>query len=198
MPIVGVAGSANYSGNLSGKGFSGPELMTFTNAVGNGTQNHLVGKPFATIDTGLISGMGTGFGVGLTGIIGATISALAFSMATGFFGQSGPNLMDVTDGFGDMVVFMASQATLSSNHTPVFQGTGVVTPGTIPVVGSHWSNEIKTEADSFQGESWPDLASALGESGAAGFATATGNVRMSGVFTGGPLPGSGGGIGSLN
>lgn len=202
MPIVGAAGSGNMAGTLGGAGFTGPDLMNLTDACGNGTESHLVGKFFATIDTGLIPGIGMGTGTGLMGIVGAMISATAFAMAAGSFGQSGPNLMDLTDAFGDMVVFMASQATLMSNHTPVFQGAGIVTPGSIPVVGSGWGSDIEGQAGSFSGGNWPDLASALGAGGAAGFATATGNVTISGTFTGptppGPLPGAGSGMGTIS
>lgn len=201
MPITSAIGASSYSATLSAKGFSGSELMQFTDATAKGTESHLVGKPFSTIDTGLIPGIGVGTGVGLMGILSTSISALAFVVATQSFGQSGENLMDLTDGFGDMVVSMMSGVTLSSNHSIVFQGTGLITPGSIPVVGTSWGDEIR-DASSFSGESWGDLAGALGEGGAIGVMSATGQVTISGAFTGpvppGPVAGLGVGMGSLS
>ncbi len=205
MALSGAAWSSALFASLQGKGFTGSRLMDFTDAVGIGSVNHVVGKTFTTTDTGLVPGIGTGTGVGVTGLSSAAISSAVFSLAVGFFGQAGARLQDICDSIGDICVAQMALATLTSNHTPVFSGSGVVDVGSISVVPSGWAGSVNSEGagNGFIGSQWPNFATAIGQGQASQvIATGTGNVTISGTFTGstppGPVPGSGSGAGVIS
>lgn len=201
--IVGATWSATLAGLLSGIGFIGTRLMDFTDAVGNGAESHVVGKPFTTTDTGQVPGIGVGTGTGVVGMNSAAMSAGIFSQAVGFFGQSGSRLMDLCDQIAAANLTEMAKALLSSNHTPVFSGAGVVDVGSVGVVGPDWGNAIESAAPSFIGSQWGNFAQALGGGQANEIlASGTGNVAISGTFTGstppGPVPGAGTGSGTIS
>lgn len=205
MAIVGAAWSADLFGKLSAIGFIGSRLMDFTDAVGNGSQTHIVGKSFTTTDTGSVPGVGTGTGVGIVGIDPMLVSTTIFATALGLFGQFGARLQDCCDALGQNIVDQMALADLASNHTPVFAGAGVVDVGSIPVVDAGWGGDIETEGDGsgFIGSQWPNFALAIGTGFAAGvIAGGTGNVTISGSFGGsvppGPVPGAGTGSGTIS
>ena len=205
--IIGAAWSTALFGLLAAKNFIGSRLMDLTDAVGLGSETHVVGKPFATVDTGLIPGAGPspGTGVGVIGLIGAQASSSCFARCVQAFGQAGEFLQDFCDSLGDALVSQMALATLTSQHTPVFSGSGVITPGSIGVVGVDWGASIETEGVGlqFQGQFWGDFADAMGQGMADEvLALGTGNVTISGSFGGstppGPLPGAGAGTGNLS
>jgi len=194
--ISGSNWSSTLQASLAGKGFVGSRLSDFTDAVGNGGFIHVTGKPFATTDTGTIPGNGVGVGAGVTGLIGATISTLIFALATGFFGQSGSKLLDVTDSVGDAAVTELALAQLNSTHTPVFSGAGIVDVGSIAVVPSGWGTAIDAAAPSFLGSEWTNFADAVGQGqGTHVLAAGTGAVVITGSPTGPTVPGAGTGVG---
>lgn len=201
MALSGSGWSAALYASLSGKGFVGSRLMDFTDAVGIGSVNHVVGKPFATTDTGTVPGNGVGSGTGVTGLSSAAISSAVFSLAVGFFGQAGSRLQDICDSIGDTCVAQMALATLTSTHTPVFAGTGVINVGSIGVVPSGWSGSVNSEGagNGFIGSQWPNFATAIGQGQASQvLATGTGTVTITGSPTSPtPVPGSGSGSGVI-
>ena len=205
--IDGAAWSSALFGDMSGKGFGGSRLMDFTDAVGPGSQTHVVGKPFTTTDAGLIPGAGPspGTGTGITALVGATISTLVFGLAVGLFGQAGAWLMDLTDSIGDTCEAQMLTALLTSTHSPVFSGAGVVDVGSVGVIPAGWGSDIDAAGSGlgFVGVHWPDLANAIGMGcGQHVIAAGTGNVTISGSFGGstppGPVPGAGVGAGVIS
>ena len=203
MPIVGSAWSSQLYGTLSGMSMNGSRLHDFTDAVGNGSQSHVVGKSFDTIDTGLTIGSGSGTGIGITAIPPSLVASQIYSTAVAAFGQAGSRLNDICQAIASTLVSQMALATLTSTHTPVFLGSGIVTPGSIPVVGSGWGSAIQS-ASSFAGSRWPDFSHAIGVGCAAGFDTATGMVTITGAWSGAPplppggTPGAGTGSGTLS
>jgi len=196
--ISGSSWSTFLFASLQSKGFVGSRLMDFTDAVGNGGQSHVVGKAFTTTDTGTIPGTGSGTGTGITGLIAATISSLIFAASSAIFGQFGSRLMDVTDSVGDAAVAELALALLTSTHSPVFAGSGVVDIGSIPVVAAAWGSAIQAAAPSFLGGQWPNFAQALGEQATHVLANGTGSVTITGSPTGAPVPGVGTGSGTIS
>lgn len=207
MPLVGAAWSTDLYGRLSALGMVGSKLMDFTDAVGKGSANHVIGKPFATVDTGLTIGPGVGSGVGLMGFVAPAIATSIFGLAVVAFGGSGTKLQDVCDAIGQSCVAQMALATLSSTHTPVFLGSGIVTPGSVAVVPAAWGSSIDSEGSGvgFVGTKWPDFASAIGTGqGTHVLASATGTVTITGVWSGlpplppGGTPGAGSGTGTIS
>lgn len=199
--ISGPSWSSTLFASLSGKGFVGTKLMDLTDAVGIGGATHVVGKPFVTIDSGTIPGTGVGVGVGIIALIGSLISTLIFSQAVSLFGQAGAKLMDLTDSVGDACVSELALATLMSMHPVVFSGGGIITPGTILVIGAAWGSAVDAEgaAKGFIGSEWSNLATAIGTGQATHVAAlGTGTVVITGSPTGPPVPGAGAGTGVIS
>lgn len=202
--ISGSAWSADLYGRLAAIGFIGSRLMDFTDAVGNGSQSHVVGKAFQTQDVGQIFGIASpGTGNGINGVSDSLASSTIFSTAMGLFGQSGSRLQDLCDALGQNVQAQMLTAQLTSTHAPVFSGVGTVVVGSITVVGPAWASSIESQAGGFQGSRWPDLAQAIGQGFFTGVISGgTGTVTISGSYAGsfppGPLPGSGSGAGTLS
>ena len=200
MPIAGSSFSTRLQANMAAKGFLGSHVVDFCDAIGNGTVSAVTGAPFATVDTGSVPGVGTGAGVGLTGMIAATIATQIQSLAVAA-GMAGSAVPDICDCIANALVDEMGVATLTSTHTPVFAGTGVVTVGSVIVAGSALSSSITAAglAAGLAGSGWPSFADAIGNGQATGFLTATGSVTITGSPTGGPVvPGAGAGVGVIS
>jgi hypothetical protein len=202
MAIVGSAWSSTLFGTLQGMGMTGNRLHDFTDAVGNGSQMSIVGKPFTTMDVGLIMGVGVGVGSGISGIAPGDVTMAVYGNCQAF-GFTGARLMDICTAIGSAMVSTIANAVLTSTHAPVFNGAGSVVVGSIGVVGSEWGSNVHSAAASFQGSRWPDFANAIGMGQAAQvLAKGTGTVTISGTFTGpappGPIPGAGVGAGTIS
>jgi len=200
MSLVGSRWSSNLAGKLAAKGFIGARLHLFTDAVGNGSQQHTVGKPFATQDVGTIPGIGAGTGTGITvGGAAASSNIFALASAAGFVGR---RLQDICDACGQTLQDEYGQATLTSNHTPVFLGVGTIVQGSIAVIGPLWGTQIQSlgTGENFIGQKWPDFALALGAGQAQEvLAHGTGTVTIVGGPTSPtPVPGAGAGVGVVS
>jgi hypothetical protein len=204
MPLITSAWSGLLLTQFSGIEFSGPKLPDFCNAIASGSTQHLIGRKFDTIDAGLTIGAGPspGTGIGVIGIVSSIVSAKIYDTAKSAFGQAGPKLMDTCDVIASVLVTQMSLATLTSTHTPVFLGSGTVTPGSINVDGGAWGSAIQNAAPDFQGSMWPAFANAIGVGCAEGFKTATGQVVIAGSWSGlpvpSPVPGAGSGSGNIS
>lgn len=205
--LVGADWSTDLYGRLTTLGLIGTRLMDFTDAVGKGSVNHVVGKPFVTTDTGLTIGAGVGTGVGLSGFAAPDIATSIFTLAFGAFGYFGIRLQDICDAIGQSCVAQMALATLTSTHTPVFLGVGIVNPGSVGVTQSGWGSSVQSEGNDvgFIGSRWPDFASAIGAGqGIHVGADATGSVAITGVWSGlpplppGGTPGVGVGAGTIS
>ena len=189
--IDGAAWSSALLAALTGVGMAGPDLVDLCDAIGIGSDTHVTGKAFVTADTGLISGTGAGTGAGITALVSGTISSDILTKATVGFGQAGPDLSDLASQIGIICVSQMATATLTSTHSPVYSGSGTITPGTIAVVGTVWSNAIFTEGVSkgMLGPDWSTLADAIGESQSDEVSS---NGSGSVTITGSGAPGIGG------
>lgn len=198
MSISGGAWASDLYGRLSGAGFTGTELSTFTSAVGMGSATHVVGQSFMTVDVGVVAGAGVGTGTGITGLSSGTISSSIYGLAVGYFGQAGTKLQDLCDAVAASCVAILGQASLSSIDAPVYAGTGTITPGTITVNGSTWGSLIQTQGASFMGSQWGSLASAIGMGQALDvLSSGTGTLVITGGGSGSG-PGSGTGTGTIS
>ena len=199
MPLSGSIFQSAMLGELASKGFVGTQLITMASAVGIGSFMSLVGKPFTTKDTGMVTGVGVGAGVGIIGVTKSVISAAVFQECAASFGTVGEKLKDFCDGIGAGLEAEIQMATLTSQHTLIFAGTGVVDPGSIPVSGSEWSSNI-ISSSAFGGSKWPSTAKAIGKGCATSFGTASGQVTIAGapITPPPPSPGSGAGTGVIS
>jgi len=198
MPVAGWGPALQT--NLQAKGFGGSQLANFTNAIGNGSESHVIGKAFTTTDVGTVPGNGVGSGVGITGLNQVNISDSIFNAAVAFFGQAGSRLRDCTDSIAQVCVQQMALATLISTHNPVFVGTATVDVGSVAVVGSAWGSGIQGVGDGFGfvGSQWPNFSSAIGTGQAAEvLAVGTGTLIITGSPTGPPVPGGGTGAGTI-
>lgn len=203
MAIVGTVWAAELYTQLQGKGFLGSALMDFCTAVGQGSENHVVGQTFDTVDVGSIpsAGPAPGSGVGISGFSDADISNAVFARCVAAFGQAGSKLKDVCDAIGLSCLSQMALADLSSLHSPVFLGSGTITPGSLSIDGAGWGGEIDTEGLglSFNGLHWPDFADAIGQGQADHVQPeGTGTVTIAGAPSGPPVPGAGTGSGSIS
>lgn len=201
MAIVGAAWGSDLYGRLSSLGFQGSQLQTLTTVVGEGSAQHVIGKPFATVDTGTVPGTGTGIGTGITGLSASSIADEIYSECVNSFGQAGSKLKDFCDAMAASCVAQMALATLTSTHTPVFAGVGTVTAGSIGVVPAGWGSAIASLGVSagFKGTHWNNWANAIGTGQANGVKnTGTGTVTITGSPSGTPSPGAGAGIGAIS
>jgi hypothetical protein len=179
-----------------GAGFLGSSWQDMCDVIGAGAVGGIVGKAFATVDVGTVPGVGKGTGTGIIGVVPAVLSASLFT-AMSVLGP-GTSLPDLCDAIANAMVGELGAASLSSNHAPVFAGAGMVTVGSIPVVGSVIGDSIKAAGigKGFLGESWPTIAQVIGAQIAASIlAGATGSVTIAPVSTSPPTS-AGAGVGS--
>lgn len=186
---------------MAGRGYTGPDMPNFADAIGNGTVSSIVGKAFSTTDTGTVPGAGVGTGTGITGLVEATLSAALFSGFVAAFGQAGPDLPDIADDLATALVQELALASLASTHTPVFAGTGTLVVGSIAVVAAAMGAAIEAEGvgAGFLGMNWGDAAGVIGDEYAgAMIAQGTGTVTITGSPSGTPAPGAGTGTGTIS
>jgi len=200
MPLSGASWSSTLQSSLAGKGFTGNRLKDFTDAVGFGTVDYLIGKGFTTSDSGLVSGSGVGVGVGITGFSVGNLSSLILSKAIASFGTQGNRLLDICESLESTFITEMANSQLDSTHAPVFSGVGNIVIGSITVDGSAWSASIDSagSGNGFIGNQWPNFAKAIGEGQSEiTLSEGTGIVNISGSG-GPPSGGSGSGIGVIS
>jgi hypothetical protein len=199
MALTGTLMFSTMMGKLAAAGMAGPQLPSFCNAVASGSVLSVIGKPFNTVDVGLIPGIGVGIGVGILGIAAPLVMAQIIAAGAGL-GLLGPQFPTVADAIATGLVAEAALATLSSFHTPVFLGVGTIIPGSILVVAPEWASNVQAlgTASGFLGGSWPSMCQAIGIGCTAGFPTATGIVVIAGSPTFIPVPGGGAGFGFIS
>jgi len=201
MPMSGANMSTTMQGIAAGYGWIGSNLPSFCDAVSNGLINGLLGLPFSTQDTGSTPGVGVGSGVGLTGVITATLSGALLATMTTKLGSAGADLPNLCDAIANAFVAEIGLATLVSNHTPVFLGSGVIVAGSITMLAPVVIAAIQSEGVGygFLGTSWPGVADAVGTEVSNSMTLATGTVTITGSPTGSPVvPGVGVGSGTLS
>lgn len=191
MPLLGPSMAATIQGSLAGKGYVGANLASFCLAIGNGSVMSLVGRGFDTIDTGASSGSGVGVGVGLLGVSGSFVSKQIQAAYLFEFGSMGKSLPDIADAIGQALELELKKATLTSQHTPVYAGVGMIIPGSINVVAGAWADNIKSAGPTFQGADWPRLCKVIAQGCVAGMKLATGQVSITGSGSMPPVPVSG-------
>jgi len=198
--MLGIHMGGVIAGKLAGSGFVGVDMLNMANAVGNGSVLSMLGKQFQTQDTGTTPGAGVGVGVGLKGVVGSVLSQMLFAGMVAKFGQAGPNLMDVCDAIATGLEQEVILAGLTSTHTPVFAGQGVVTPGSITVSDSEWAGNVKNFGllAAFLGDKWPDFCEVVGSECSKLVKNATGEVVITGAGTPPTSPGTGSGQGVLS
>lgn len=208
MALSGAALSALIKTELQDIGFSGVELDNFSNALGNGIVDGSSGiLTFTTADVGNVPGNGVGSGTGVTGMVESSMAGVIFSTGQGFwssFQNNGPGVkwQDLCDAVSAAVVaHFSAAATLTSTHSPVFDGVGTVTVYagvTIPVMKA--AIEAAAPA-SWLSHRFPELAEAVATGVVTELTTHSPAdvVAISGTFTGstppGPVPGAGSGSG---
>lgn len=188
--------------NLAGVGAKGSNLSVFCTAVAAGIVLSIVGKAFATADVGLMPGIGVGAGVGITGLDPSAMQSTALATMHSH-GSNAEKLMEAI--MTAVVTHLSSAATLTSNHSPIFQGAGTIVVGSIAVVASEMGNNIDSQlqAAGAKGANRSELANAIA-AGIAGniLSAGTGAVAITGTFTGpippGPIPGAGAGAGVIS
>lgn len=188
--------SSNLLTEFSTIGYTGSSLQELCDGIGNGRVDHLTGKSFTTTDTGTLGGAGNGSGIGLT-VSNTTISSNIYQEMLSL-GYTGTNLLDLCDAIANADSSQLSSVTLTSTHSPILSGTGVIVSSSIPLVDSSHSIAIQTNTLTFSGVNFPDFCDAI----ASGFNksvkdTAVGQVTIT-IASGIPTsPGSGVGSGSI-
>jgi hypothetical protein len=197
MALSGSALGALIDANLSSAGAIGANKTVFSNALGNGIVNHILGKGFVTADTGTTPGSGNGIGVGIVGLTSANM----VTTAIGVMSSTGTNAIPMMQAIMDAVVTHLATATLTSTHSPVVIGTGAITVGTITVTTPGMDGTISAALTGAgaTGSNAPNLSLAI----ATGIVTeilaaGTGSVVITGPPPGTPVPGSGAGIGTIS
>ena len=200
MSLSASSWGSTLGGVMDALLFLGPDKQKFADAIGEGSANTLKGKSFATIDTGTVPGTGTGQGVGLIGVPPGVVSSLIFALATAQFGGAGPQLAQLALAIETALLAELLKVSLKSDHTPVFLGTGIIVPGSIPVTGAEWGANITQAGNSkgFAGPQWPQFASVIGNACATGMRTATGIVVITGTGSPPTSPGIGTGQGTIS
>lgn len=203
MALSGSALSGLIQAQLASKGFTGVQLTPFCNALGNGIVTATAGiLMFTTADTGTIPGTGSGSGTGVLGLNMANISSLSYSTGQGFwasFQNNGPGVkwQDLCDAVATAVVAHFATATLTSTHSPVFTGVGVVTAYSGVTVPAMKAAIVAAAPPSWAAWRMPELAEAI----ATGVVTEllshspASTVTISGSPSGTPVPGAGTGSG---
>jgi len=163
MSISDSSWTGNLFSTLSAVGFTGPDLITFCTAVGQGSAKATINKPYMTSSTG------TGSSSGVVGITG--VAPTIYSTSASLMGSAGPNLMDFCIAVELALIMEMSKATLKL-------GGGAIIAGSIAVDGDEWGSQIEKagRSMSFSGMDWPNFSKAIGIGCAEGFKTATGSL----------------------
>lgn len=181
-------------------GLLGDNFPDYCDAVGNGAVDSVVGAAFTTTDVGSTPNPGVGSGTGLLNIVAATISAALVAGMAAAFGSAGIDLpslcLATATGFADETLL----ATLSSTHTPVYVGSGIVDIGSIMVPGGVIGAAINANGVGmgFIGANWADVADVIGIEFSNALALASGVVVITGAPPPTPTPGAGTGSGTLS
>ncbi len=194
---AGALGSLIDS-NLAGFGATGANRTIFSNKVAAGIVMSVVGKTFATSDTGTIPGTGVGSGTGISGLSSSSMSSLAVATLIST-GVNAHKLMDAI--MNATVSHLGSAATLTSSHTPVYLGTGTIVVGSIPVLIPEMAGNIQTQLSGAgaTGANLANLCLAIATGVCTGIiSSGTGTVTIVGSPTGTPSPGSGSGTGVIS
>lgn len=202
MALSAGALASLIASNLQAQGAKGSNLQIFSTAVATGIVMSIVGKSFVTVDAGLTPGIGVGIGTGIAGLTSSTM----VSTAIGMMSSTGVNAMKLMQAIMDATVsHLGSAASLATADTPVFLGSGTVTPGSITVVASAMGSNIDSQLASSgaKGANRTALANAIAGGICANIISAgTGTVTITGTFTGptppGPIPGAGSGTGTIS
>src|SRR5580700_10329751 len=79
MALSASALSALIKSNLQAVGANGSNLQKFCDAVAAGIVMSIVGQSFTSSDNGLVPGIGTGTGTGITGLMPSSMANMALS-----------------------------------------------------------------------------------------------------------------------
>lgn len=204
MALSGPTLSGLIQANLTGKGFTGVQLTAFSNALGNGIVNATTGiLMFTTADVGTIPGSGSGSGTGVLGLNQVNIASLAFTTGQGFWApdqNNGPGIkwQDLCDAVAAAVVtHFSAEATLTSTHSPVFAGTGLVVAYSGVAVPVMKAAIVAAAPGSWAAWKMPELAEAIATGVVTELLTHSpaSSVTISGSPSGVPVPGAGSGSG---
>jgi hypothetical protein len=206
MPIVGPDLSQKIEEGLAP--WNGVELTPFCEAIGNGLALATIGQlGFATDDVGAQPGAGVGQGTGIVGMDPTSMADVIFQVGQGFWSGSQNNGPGVEwRGFCDkisavIVSYLAAEADLLSQHTPIFVGNGSVNSyfGLVPQTVAQ--QIVAQGPPAWAAWRFPELALAV----ATGYVTEItthspgSSVTIGGAFAGpvppGPVPGNGSGVG---
>jgi hypothetical protein len=191
MPMIGPAMSLFIEASMASKGNAGVNLSVMSLALGSGSVMSVVGKTFETTDTGTGSGAGVGAGVGITGVTAPDVSLALKAAYLQEFGMMGTTFPDIADAVSQGLEQQLSLATLTSAHSPVYAGTGVLNLGSIPVSASEWASNVQNLAPVLVGHDWPRFCSVIGKGCTQPFSKATGMVVIAGAGPPPPVPFSG-------
>lgn len=181
MPMAGPTFAAKLLTAFTSAGLIGISTPIYAQTIGNGAMLQILGKPFNTIDTGSTPGTGAGTGVGLTGIVGAVVSAQIQTEIVSFTGlPPTPDMIKMANAIGDGLEQEVALASLISTHSPVFAGTATIAPGSIGVVGASVGSSIETQGigSGFVGKDWPGFAKAIGNGLGDSFALANAVITI--------------------
>ncbi len=202
MPLSPSALAGAIQSNLQAVGAQGSNLQIFCNAIAAGIVMSIIGKPFQTTDTGLVPGIGAGVGTGISGLSSSAMKSVALSTMLSQGSNADKMMQAIMDG---VVSHLSGSATLISNHTPVFLGSGMVNAGSILVVAPEMALNIDSQLSAVgaNGANKSNLALAIATGVCSNIlSSGTGTVTITGTFTGstppGPLPGSGSGAGVIS
>jgi len=177
---------------------NGISFIEFTTGIATGVINGTVGSTFTTVDTGQISNPGIGSGTGITGLDQTTLSNLIFNNCYVGWDSAGVQLLNITDGIAESVVTHFGSATLTSTHSPVWQGTGIVSFTSSSMSHTVMSSGIQS-ATTFIGTHWASFSTYI----ASAIVTyvksnGSGSVIITGTPPGSPTSGSGTGSGTIS
>jgi len=175
-------------------GVPGISFTDFTHAVAFGIVTNIVGSTFITVDTGSVAGSGVGAGVGIVGLNQAALSSLIYANCSSLWGTTGVRLQDFTDAIAQSVVTHLLAATLTSTHSPVYAGTGVVSFALSSMNQSAMASSIQN-ANTFNGPLWSRWCTAIANGVVSHIkSVGTGIVTITGSGSGGSGSGSGTGV----
>lgn len=177
---------------------TGISFIEFTLGIATGVINGTVGSTFTTVDTGQISNPGNGLGTGITGLNQTTLSSLIYNNCYAGWNSAGVQLLNITDGIAESVVTHFGSATLTSTHSPVWQGTGVVSFSSSSMSSTVMASGIQS-ATTFIGTYWASLSTYIASAIVTHVkSNGSGSVTITGTPPGSPTSGSGTGSGTIS